>query len=437
MHLHFVQSLDPLLGGGLGQSALSMHLAMRSKSDIRSHNNYISAANTLGKSDQEPSSQDNTPRPFSASCLLTTRSTDFNATWPNVIRGKRIIFEKFFFSPELKRIARSVVDRADFIHAHGFYTWLNWWLGSESRRLDAPLIYHVHGFFDPWILRRSRLKKQLVQWLFENRNMASVSWWRALSSKEADQIRAVLGSKVRIHVIPNGVDLTEIDLVKSTLIPISNGNSADICSNPQRLIDKEGLDSSYRPFSRHEPWINRRRPNRLLFLSRIHPKKGLDLLVSAWSRLNQEFPDWELLIVGPDEGNYKKIIEQMIWKSGCNETCRMYPAVFGIQKHMLIDTADLFVLPSYSEGFPMAVLEAAAHRIPVVQTSECNFPELTAAGGGWSCLPEKSSLEEALRKALSADNQERFERGLNGRQLVETRYSWDAIVSEVHECCHR
>lgn len=441
MHLHFVQSLDPLLGGGLGQSALSMHLAMRSKSDIRSHKNLSLGPNVLAKINQEPRVQDlfsnniEVLRPFFASCLITTRSADFNAFWPDVIQGNRIIFEKFFYSPELKRLARSVVDRADFIHAHGFYTWLNWWLGGEARRLDVPLIYHVHGFFDPWIMRRSRLRKQLVQSLFEDKNMANVRWWRALSSKEAHQIRSVVGNKARIHVIPNGVDLTEIDLIKSTSTPISNCVSADICSNPQGSVSKNGLGSSYQPFSCHEFWINRRRPNRLLFLSRIHPKKGLDLLVSAWSRLMHEFPDWELLIVGPDEGGYRKVIERMICKSECNDTCRIYPAVFGRQKHMLIDTADLLVLPSYSEGFPMVVLEAAAHRIPVVQTSECNFPELTAAGGGWSCLPEISSLEDALRKALSAGKQERFERGLIGRQLVETRYSWESIVSEVRECC--
>jgi glycosyltransferase involved in cell wall biosynthesis len=81
--------------------------------------------------------------------------------------------------------------------------------------------------------------------------------------------------------------------------------------------------------------------------------------------------------------------------------------VAGAEKHALLRTADLFVLPSYSEGFPMAVLEAAAHRIPVVQTDECNFPELTAAGGAWECRPEHESLENALRDALTAEDTER------------------------------
>jgi glycosyltransferase involved in cell wall biosynthesis len=83
----------------------------------------------------------------------------------------------------------------------------------------------------------------------------------------------------------------------------------------------------------------------------------------------------------------------------------------------------------------MAVLEAAAHRIPVVQTDECNFPELTAAGGAWECRPERESVEKELRKALTAEDAERAERGLRGRELVERDYAWDRIAEAVFEAC--
>jgi glycosyltransferase involved in cell wall biosynthesis len=166
-------------------------------------------------------------------------------------------------------------------------------------------------------------------------------------------------------------------------------------------------------------------------LSRIHAKKGLDMLVPAWGKLTKEFPDWELLIVGPDEGGYQAIVEKMIADCGCGDTCWIHPAVSGAEKHALLRTADLFVLPSYSEGFPMAVLEAAAHRIPVVQTDECNFPELTAAGGAWECRPERDAVEAVLREALTAEDAERAERGLRGRELVERSYSWDQIAGSV------
>jgi glycosyltransferase involved in cell wall biosynthesis len=104
----------------------------------------------------------------------------------------------------------------------------------------------------------------------------------------------------------------------------------------------------------------------------------------------------------------------------------MHPAVSGAEKHALLRMADLFVLPSYSEGFPMAVLDAAAHRIPVVQTDECNFPELTAAGSAWECRPERKSVEKELRKALTAEDAERAESGLRegfgGERLLPRGY---------------
>ena len=83
----------------------------------------------------------------------------------------------------------------------------------------------------------------------------------------------------------------------------------------------------------------------------------------------------------------------------------------------------------------MAVLEAAAHRIPVVQTDECNFPELTAVGGAWECRPESESVERALREALTAEDAERTERGLKARELVERSYSWDQIAEQVLVAC--
>lgn len=301
------------------------------------------------------------------------------------------------------------------------------WLGGEARKRGKPLVYHPQGFFDPWILRRSQGKKRLAHWLFEDKNIAHVRWWRAVSNKEAEQIRAVVGSRAVVHVIPNGVDLDEVDAIDTARVA---GGELKVKGN-----DGDGETSDSQLSTRYGAWTRWRRPKRLLFLSRIHAKKGLDMLVPAWGKLSKDFPDWELLIVGPDEGGYQATVENMIEDSGCGETCWIHPAVSGAEKHALLRTADLFVLPSYSEGFPMAVLEAAAHRIPVVQTDECNFPELTAAGGAWECRPDRESVENTLRKALTAEDAERAERGSRGRELVEKSYSWDQIAGQVLAAC--
>jgi glycosyltransferase involved in cell wall biosynthesis len=314
------------------------------------------------------------------------------------------------------------------------------WLGGEARKRGKPLVYHPQGFFDPWILRRSRGKKRLAHWLFEDKNIAHVRWWRAVSNKEAEQIRAVVGSHAVVHVIPNGIDIDEVDELDAHEGKQETGGrgqgwpGASVFRKDSVSVgDTKTSDSQLS--TRYGAWMRRRRPKRLLFLSRIHAKKGLDLLVPAWGKLSKEFPDWELLIVGPDEGGYQATVEKMIADCGCSETCWIHPAVSGPEKHALLRTADLFVLPSYSEGFPMAVLEAAAHRIPVVQTDECNFPELTAAGGAWESRPELDSVEKTLRSALTAEDAERAERGLRGRELVEKSYSWDQIADQVISAC--
>jgi len=379
--------------------------------------------------------------------LLATRAEDFDRTWPDVIQAVRKGPTKMFYAPELKRLAAEAVEQAEWFHGHGLYVWTNMWLGGEARKRGKPLVYHPHGFFDPWILRRSPGKKRLAHWLFEDINIAHVRWWRALSNKEAEQIRAVVGDRAVVHVIPNGVDLHEVDSFQFSVGSEDACDAHEVAGSGLLVAGQQSetrhsshVWSPRRPISadsgsRHSAWTRRRRPKRLLFLSRIHAKKGLDLLVPAWGKLSGEFPDWELLIVGPDEGGYQAMVEKMMADCGCGETCWIHPAVSGAEKHALLRTAELFVLPSYSEGFPMAVLEAVAHRIPVVQTDECNFPELTAAGGAWECRPERDAVEKALRDALTAEDAERAERGLRGRELVERSYSWDQIAEQVVAAC--
>lgn len=436
MHLHFVQSLEPLQGAGLGQAALSLHLAMRGKSfqcsvgSVQPDPPPASVSQPQAPRSRLHASSPRAPSPSphaSKSMLLATRAADFVRVWPDVIQGVREGPAKAYYAPELKRLAAEAVEQVEWFHGHGLYVWTNMWLGGEARKRGKPLVYHPQGFFDPWILRRSRGKKRLAHWLFEDKNIAHVRWWRAVSNKEAEQIRAVVGDRAVVHVIPNGVDLDEVDAIDTARVA---GGELKVKGN-----DGEAGTSDSQLFTSYGAWTRRRRPKRLLFLSRIHPKKGLDLLVPAWGKLTKEFPDWELLIVGPDEGGYQATVEKMIAESGCGETCWIHPAVSGAAKHALLRTVDLFVLPSYSEGFPMAVLEAAAHRIPVVQTDECNFPELTAAGGAWECRSELESVERALRDALTAEDAERAERGLRGRELVEKSYSWDQIADQVLAAC--
>ena len=268
-----------------------------------------------------------------------------------------------YYAPELKQRAKQLVKQADVVHGHGFYVGTNWLLGRETRKQKKPLVYHVHGFFEPWILNRSRWKKRLVHWLFEDSNFRQVRLWRALTTKEADQIRKQ-GLTAPIVVAPVGVD------PKAYAVPYQAGEAIET-----PLIGN----------------LEKSKP-RLLFVSRLHPKKGLDLLLPAWAALGALARQWELVIAGPDEGGYAAVVDNTIQSLGLKDSVRRVGKVSHETKVKLLKSADMFVLPSHSEGFTSAILEAMAAGLPVLATMTCNFPELFQAGGGWECLPTRDSV---------------------------------------------
>jgi poly(glycerol-phosphate) alpha-glucosyltransferase len=331
-----------------------------------------------------------------ASQLVSTRAADFPSTWPGVSQFPRHGPGRLFYSPGLVDAAHQALkDGSKIVHGHGLYVYPNHVFGREARRHDLPLVYHVHGFFEPWILGRSRFKKRVAHWLFEDANFKQVRLWRALTSREADQIRTVAGNTAPILVAPNCIDLTPFLSLKS------------------------------KPAARR----------RALFLGRLHPKKGLDLLVQAWASLGEATKDWELVIAGPDEGGHEATVRNWVESAGLGAHVTFTGSVSGSAKYELLASADLFVLTSYSEGFPMAPLEAMAASVPVALTHECNLPEAAAAEAGWSCAAEPTSVKKMLGEALSAGETELTQRGRAGRRLVETRFAWRNTVASLNEAC--
>ena len=374
-HLHFTQSLEPLQGGGLGRAALELHLQLL-RDGFGSH-------------------------------LISTRAARFEGVWPETEQYVRQGPEKLFFASGLRSGVGNRVAQADVVHGHGLYVYPNWAVGRLARLSRKPLVYHPQGFFEPWILRRSRWRKRLVCLLFEDRNMRACRLWRALTNKEADQIRG-LGFNAPIVVAPNGVRVEDYDAIPPAGAP-------SLLGLPERVRERR----------------------RLVFMARLHPKKGLDLLLPAWARLAQRHKDWELLIAGPNEGGYLAVIKSMMRELGLETSTTLIGPVTGGAKLELLHGADVFVLPSYSEGVPVAVLEAMACCVPVVATRESNIPELEAEGGGWLCETAIDSVHQALSRALESSDAERESRGLEARTLVERRYTWPTIAASIRAGCER
>jgi glycosyltransferase involved in cell wall biosynthesis len=373
-HLHFTQSLEPLQGGGLGSSAVALHGQMRA----------------MGLS----------------SVLCSTCGGTPQCPAEGILEFRRLRPDFIYYSPAMQRQAPQLVHEADVLHGHGLYVGTNYVFGKEARRQGKSLVYHVHGFFEPWILNRSRWKKRLAHWLFEDANFRHARLWRALTSKEADQIRSH-GIKAPIVVAPNGLDPAEFPKPADLNAPIET----PLIKN----LSKSVL--------------------RVLFLGRVHPKKGLDLLLPAWAKLSALTKDWQLVIAGPDEQGYLTQVRELARSLGLQDQIVFTGPVTGQSKINLLHSSDLFVLPSYSEGFPVSVLEAMACGLPVIATRACNFPDIAGADAGWECDAVVDSLAEALKMALQASESERWKRGQNGRRLVETHYTWPVIIKTLQEAC--
>jgi glycosyltransferase involved in cell wall biosynthesis len=373
-HLHFTQSLEPLQGGGLGISAVSLHEQM-SLRGLRSM-----MCSTHGGMPQRPVE--------------------------GIVEFERIKPGFLYYSPAMQRYAPTLVRETDVLHGHGLYVGTNFIFGREARRQRKPMVYHVHGMFEPYILQRSRWKKRLVHRLFEDKNMRDVCYWRALTEKEADQIRA-FGVQQPVVVIPNGVDVAEFSKPVNLDAPIDT-----------TLVKQLSKDSL-----------------RLLFLGRIHPKKGLGLLLRAWARLSTLNSNWQLVIAGPDEAGHLTQVRALARSLGFQDRIAFTGLVTGDAKTRLLYSADLLVLPSHSEGFPISILEAWACELPVLATRECNVSDISTADAGWECDANVDSLAKTLEMALCASESERRNRGKNGRRLIEARYSWPQIVDKLEQSC--
>jgi poly(glycerol-phosphate) alpha-glucosyltransferase len=263
-----------------------------------------------------------------------------------------------------------------------------------ARRVKCPLVISPHGMLEPWALARSSWKKRLAALFFEDSNLRSAHCLHALCDAEAENFRRY-GLQNPIAIIPNGMDMTAI----------------------HPLPDRNAL-------SKRVPAVRNR--HCVLFLSRLHPKKGVENLLEAWRSLAPDFSDWCLLIAGAGSPDYEITLHARTQAMGLADTVLFLGPVYGPQKKEALAAADLFILPSFSEGFSMAILEAAAAGLPVLQTRDCNFPELTLAGGAIDIAPEPEGIRSGLQQLMQLSGDVREEIGRRGRNLVERHYTWPA-----------
>jgi glycosyltransferase involved in cell wall biosynthesis len=291
--------------------------------------------------------------------------------------------------------------RPDLIQVHGIWMHYSAVSAAMYRKRRVPHMVHLHGMLDQWAVRGSQWRKRCASWAYEGAHLRRAACLRALCEGEVRAIRD-FGIRGRICLIPNGIDLP----VERTAGPA--------------------------------PWAADVRPGRkvLLFLSRIHAKKGLVSLITAWSRLRvsdrQLTDEWELVIAGWDTTGHEVELQQQVEELGLDSVHFVGP-LFNEAKDQAFRNAAAFVLPSLSEGLPMTILEAWAYSLPVVMTPQCNLPVGFDVEAAIRVDPESSSLERGLRLLLQLSGEDRAKMGARGRRLVGERFRWDAIARQMHE----
>lgn len=299
------------------------------------------------------------------------------------------------WSPALRRRMTETIDRADVVHAHSLWMLPNSYAAQIAGKQSKPLVFTAHGALEPWALRNSGWKKRVVGRWFQNRDLRQASCIHVNSLSEADGIRRY-GLDVPIAVIPNGISPEEF----SQLPPSDEFHQRFPETKDKKIV---------------------------LFMARLHEKKGLGHLLPAWSRLWRNHPDWHLVLAGPDSG-YESTARQHVRESGMDSSVTFTGNLQDRQRLAALAVADVFVQPSFSEGFSMSVLEALTCGLPALITPGCNFQEAADAGAAVCVEPTTDETEQGLRQLIdvSADVRERM--GRAGRNLIQEGYTWDSVA---------
>jgi len=251
----------------------------------------------------------------------------------------------------------------------------------------------IRGMLEPWDFRHKQAKKKIAWWLYQRRDLKQARLHIATGEVEAKNLQR-LGLKVPVAIVPNGIDLPE--------------------ECPRRL----GLGSRR---------VVRGRQRTALFLGRIYPIKGLPMLVEAWARVRPE--GWLLRIAGPDEAGHQKQVEKAVSDAGLGNVVSFVGPVEPQMKSSVFFDADLFVLPTHSESFGMAVAEALAHGVPVLTTTGAPWSMVQETGCGWWVQPTVDGLAQGLRDATSLDRETLLTMGERGLSLVSKEFGWKRIAN--------
>lgn len=303
----------------------------------------------------------------------------------------------------MRRRLAELIPNADVVHLHSLYLFHDWAAGAYCRKSATPYVVRPHGTLDPFMYRRHRWRKAMVDTLFQTAVLRSATGLHYTTDEERELARPY-AQNPRGWVVPNGVDM-----FMYTDLPT-----------------KAALRARY-------PQIGDRKV--VLFFGRLNFKKGVDVTIASFKALARERDDIFLLLVGPDDG-LRTAAERWIADAGLGDRTLFTGMVSGEEKRCVLGGSDIFILPSQSENFGISVIEAAASGMPVIVSDRVNLRhDVEEEQAGLVASPTAAAFTERLRflldNPLAADAM-----GKRGAQMVARRFAWDAL-SERYEAMYR
>jgi glycosyltransferase involved in cell wall biosynthesis len=373
--LHIVNDRS-VLAGGAGVVALEMSRAQRKLG----HNATIWSIDSQEEHDQ--------------------------AVSQNIVEGQPdlTIFRTFGpkslgYSPSMEKAAVNEIGGGyQILHQHSIWLAVSRVTNNWRSKFDRPAVISLHGTLEDFALKRSNWKKQLALIAYEMKNLKSASCLQATAEQEAARFRR-FGLKNPIAIIPNGIseDWFQCD------------------GDVQKFRERFSISGERRL---------------LLFLSRIHPVKGLPMLFEAMAQLSDRLDDWLLVIAGPDESGHQHELEQQREKLGLSNRVIFAGPLHGAEKRDAFAAADVFVLPTHSENFGIVIAEALGAGVPVITTRGAPWADLQTYQCGWWVDASVDAIREALLEATQCPKEELVAMGQRGRMLVSEKYTWPKVAEQ-------
>lgn len=298
------------------------------------------------------------------------------------------------FSHAMLLAARSHGNEFDVIHQHGIWTACSHVSNTVRRVHRVPTVVAPHGSLQEWALSRSPWKKRLALFAYEHKNLHQAACLHATAEAEIADFRNY-GLSNPIALIPNGVSNT--------------------------WLERQGDGTRFRE-QRAIPPTRRL----ILFLSRITPKKGLPLLLEAVNLLRNDLSAWLVIIAGTGEFGHLQEVKSLVAELNLQDLVMFTGPLYDQAKRDALAASDVFVLPSYSEGAPMVVLDCLAAGVPIITTKGTPWQSLLAWRCGWWVEASADAMVQALQEMLGLSKGQLRLMGQRGKDLVRSQYLWAA-----------